>query len=432
MTSINIVCQVDGAEEFRINAPFINYNINDNEMFSYTFWNNQLKRLPTYFSNVGIDLLCLSLFVFGADRIVPRKDFEDCWTRNINMYIPVLELEIWEQNKELVQNMLNYLSGDKWNLTFRYRGFTKNELEWKNRINNSNETKVNANKVCMFSGGLDSFIGVIDLLEVCNEEIIFVSHYGGGKGVKEYQDGLKDKFINNYNVNENIFFSFYAAAMNGKEDTTRTRSLMFFSHAIAIATCMNTQVNLIIPENGLISLNIPLTNSRLGSSSTRTTHPYYMKMLQELLPKLGIDIRVINPYQFKTKGEMIQQCKNIGFLKNNIVNTMSCSHPDHGRMLGETESCHCGNCLPCVIRRAAIKKSGIEDITIYRDKKFDSGKTANMNLNSYLLGIGKYDEKNSFLIIQKSGPLTSDLEKYSALYKRGLQELMELLEECNE
>ena len=44
---------------------------------------------------------------------------------------------------------------------------------------------------------------------------------------------------------------------------------------------------------------------------------------------------------------------------------MSCSHPDVGRMRGESETQHCGTCLPCVIRRAAIKSAGIKDMTTY-------------------------------------------------------------------
>ena len=39
----------------------------------------------------------------------------------------------------------------------------------------------------MLSGGLDSFIGAINLLKD-GKSPIFVSHYGGGKGVKIYQD----------------------------------------------------------------------------------------------------------------------------------------------------------------------------------------------------------------------------------------------------
>ena len=103
---------------------------------------------------------------------------------------------------------------------------------------------------------------------------------------------------------------------------------------------MRTSVRLIIPENGVISLNIPLTVHRSGSLSTRTTHPYYMGMFQCLLDNLSIDVTFYNPYQFMTKGEMLLNCQDQDFLKANIKWTMSRSHPDLGRYHGDSKSGH--------------------------------------------------------------------------------------------
>lgn len=62
--------------------------------------------------------------------------------------------------------------------------------------------------------------------------MLFVSHYGGGKGTVEYQGMLKDAFINRFNVDESNFVQNYAAIVTKKgeikEDTTRSRSFMFF------------------------------------------------------------------------------------------------------------------------------------------------------------------------------------------------------------
>ncbi len=282
----------------------------------------------------------------------------------------------------------------------------------------------------MLSGGLDSFIGAIDLLEGAEEDgTLFVSHYGGGKGVKEYQDILREKLIDRYELTEGNFYSFYASAKNGLEDTTRTRSFMFFSHAVVLASSVNHPVKLVIPENGLISLNVPLTSSRLGSSSTRTTHPFYLSLFQRLLGNLKIIVNIWNPYQFKTKGEMIRECSGIEFLQKNIANTMSCSHPDLGRYARESEARHCGYCLPCVIRRSAIKNAGVQDETRYRDLDFTSLDIAKMNYSSYMLGLTKFDSKLAFLDIQKAGPITQDLDRFSDLYIRGMKELIALLED---
>ncbi|MCU5174630.1 Qat anti-phage system QueC-like protein QatC [Bacillus paranthracis] len=434
MIKNEFVIRINSDDKFSVDNVSIDYNLEQHSTFTYTFWNNTFDSLPHFFSKVGLDLFYISLAVFGVDRVVSRDKAQDCWTRNIRLYIPVLEIEKWIENKLLLESILDFLSGDKWDIEFRSREFTEKEIEAKKRIEEFNGEKINKETICMFSGGLDSFIGAIDLLHEQSSvnNLLFVSHYGGGKGVREYQKFLSEKLIDHYGLTLDHFKSFFASAKRGVENTTRTRSLMFFSHAIVIATGMEEQVNLLIPENGLISLNIPLTNSRLGSSSTRTTHPYYMRLLQRLINNLKINVSINNPYQFKTKGEMIQECRNIEFLKENLNYTMSCSHPDQGRMDGETETLHCGYCLPCVIRRASILKAEIEDGSRYRDRDFTSGPTAKTNLKSYNIGISKHNKKYVFLKIQNSGPIETNIEQFIGVYNRGMEELSSLLEEYNE
>ncbi|MFX4393007.1 hypothetical protein ABTA65_20265, partial [Acinetobacter baumannii] len=61
----------------------------------------------------------------------------------------------------------------------------------------------------------------------------------------------------------------------------RTRSFNFIAFGALIATALsknhfsNKIIKLYIPENGLISINPPLTPRRIGALSTRTTHPYF-------------------------------------------------------------------------------------------------------------------------------------------------------------
>lgn len=421
---INIVYKCLSNEEYNINESYLTCSFND---YRYTFWKAKLELLPEFPSLEAIDLLMVSLAVYGADRIIKRKEALDGWKRRIHLHLPVLNVELLERNKELLKQTINFLTGDSWEFTFRERELTNEEANLKEKLSQTRIATIDINKLCMFSGGLDSFIGAIDLLEDESNDIIFVSHYGGGKGTLEYQEALRAKLIDEYSLSENNFYSFYAAPRGGIEETMRSRSFMFFSHAVAIASCFKKRLELIIPENGYISLNIPLTFSRIGTSSTRTTHPHYMEMFQDLLNSLGLDVTLMNPYQFKTKGEMVSECKNKEFLTNNITNTMSCSHPDIGRMRGESDTQHCGNCLPCIIRRAAIKYAGIEDFTTYYDIRFSSGPTARKNFNSYLLGIEKFDPDRAYLDVQMSGPLNSNIEQYESIFKRGVAELKEVL-----
>lgn len=428
---MNIVCRIDKTDTFKPTEQVTYIDFFDPNSFSYTFWDNRNK-LPYWYSQQAIDLLYISLGVFAADRLCLRNNAMDGWSRELKIYIPVLEYDMWKQAKKTLEEMLGFLSGDKWTFVFRKREQTENEKVKHEKWKKSKQQEKDYEQLCMFSGGLDSFIGAIDLLENENKNTLFVSHYGGGKGTKEFQDILKVKFINQYSLESRDFHQYYAKVVSGVEDTTRTRSFMFFSHAIAVASCLKKSVDLIIPENGFISLNIPSTFSRMGTSSTRTTHPHYMSLFQKLLEIIDIPVRLVNPYQFKTKGEMLLECRNQTFVKNNLTNTMSCSHPDIGRMQKETEARHCGYCLPCVIRQAAILRAGMTDKSSYRDNKFTGGKISRTNLNSYLLGIRRFDSKYAFMTIQSSGSITNNIMDYTNLYIRGMNELKTYLEALND
>uniref|UniRef100_I5AWU2 Putative PP-loop superfamily ATPase n=1 Tax=Eubacterium cellulosolvens (strain ATCC 43171 / JCM 9499 / 6) TaxID=633697 RepID=I5AWU2_EUBC6 len=400
------------------------YNSNS---FSYTFWQDK-KIYKNIYNTNAIDLLNISFAVFACDRLELRDAADDCWSREFIIYMPVVNVEIWDTNKETLENMLSFLSGDSWKFIFRTRHLSKNEDEYKKLHARKEKEACDYDRLCMFSGGMDSYIGAINLLEENLGRTLFVSHYGGGKGTKEYQDYIKEKLIEKYSVEDRDFCQFYAKVVNGVEDTTRSRSFMFFSHAVALASALNKSVEVIIPENGLISLNIPLSYSRIGTSSTRTTHPYYMSLFQKLVDNLGLNVQFRNPYQFKTKGEMLLECKNQEFMKNHVHHTMSCSHPDAGRMQGEKTARHCGYCVPCVIRQAALKKAGINDISSYRDSTFSNMKVSKQIRNSYLLAIEKFNPKYAFMSIQLSGKITDHIDDYTDLYVRGMNEFKDYIE----
>lgn len=415
--------QVDGSTKV---------NINDASEFRYTFWKpttgmgkKQMYITPRRFTDEALDLFYISLMVYCVDKRVKRDVQDDAWTRNLELYIPVVQLGKWELCKETLTKALDFLTGDHWTLHFRSRtALTADEDSYrKGRSRYHRSTgRIDTDVICMLSGGLDSFIGAINLL--CEgKKPLFVSHYGGGKGVKVYQDRIVSSLSTKYSVEPKRFFRFYAAPTKGIENSTRSRSLMFFAHAIVLASGMGHHVDLFIPENGVISLNIPLTIMRLGSLSTRTTHPYFMGLLQKLLVDMEMDITLINPFQMKTKGEMMKKCKDKDFLKNNYQYTLSCSHPDQGRWTGD-DAGHCGECLPCTIRRAAIMAAGLKDTSTYRHN-YDTEKGIEA-LRSYRLGLAT--PKDSYTAVQMSGPITERLDEYVKVYEEGIIELQNFID----
>lgn len=429
-----IVCKLNQEDTFKVNTPSQVLDFTNKREYHHTFYRSltTLYKMPKPFKKEALDLLYISMAVYFADRKVRREDTYDGWTRSFKLYIPVLKLDKWKAQQKHLERMVSFLSGDNWSFEFRERNLNGVEQKVEEKIGTWYiDKKFSPDEFCMLSGGLDSFIGAIDLLSE-NKKIAFVGLYGGGKGVKPYQDKINKILQTEFSISEDHFFNFNATPINGSEISTRTRSFLFFTHAIILASCLDKPTTLYIPENGLISLNIPLTNTRLGSSSTRTTHPYYMKMLQELIDNMDIKVKLKNTYQYKTKGEMLLECKRPQLIKQKYLNTMSCSHPDQVRYDKNTEPLHCGKCLPCSIRRASIIKAYTSDDSGYADGDF-TRPGAKQELRSFRLGLLDFQKnKSNPLIIQLAGPIEADYENYYNVYCRGMDELKDFLYTINE
>lgn len=149
------------------------------------------------------------------------------------------------------------------------------------------------------------------------------------------------------------------------EPTSRSRSLLFLALGLAVASVH--QVPLWIPENGFASLNPPLGPERLGSLSTRTTHPAFLQNLAAVLTKAGAHAVIENPFAQSTKGEMYQRVVDLvggdeasAFLSK----THSCALTGQRAHHISAER-SCGICFGCVLRRASFSASGVADLTDY-------------------------------------------------------------------
>jgi hypothetical protein len=225
----------------------------------------------------------------------------------------------------------------------------------------------------------------------------------------------------------------------GSENSTRGRSFLFFALGVFAGTGLGNGFVLRVPENGLIALNVPLDPLRLGSNSTRTTHPYYMARWNDLLTELGIDGRVENPYWDKTKGEMTKSCSNRPLLLKLAPDALSCSSPTKGRWHGLGIE-HCGYCLPCLIRRAALDSAwgAGQDETTYtvsdlRAQTLDTLESTGKQVRSFQYAIARLRGHPGLanLLIHKPGSLADEvarLDQLADVYRRGLDEVARLID----
>lgn len=389
-----------------------------------------LKKNEVYPTEEGFDILALATLVYLADtRISRSRHAEDGWTREIVLELPVFNFDKWSPLRKMLSQMLDFLTGDRWEIDF---------VERESFLSEDKERKIKFDAVSLFSGGMDSLIGTINHLEQ-NHTVALISHAGDGY-TKDAQKNLLAEFKEKYPEIAPTYFNLWMSfgkdtlLEGGIENSTRSRSFLFIAFGVFVLSGMNGVNVLQVPENGLIALNVPLDTLRVGSHSTRTTHPFYMNLWNKVLFELGLPYTVNNLYWNKTKGEMASECLNKDLLLNTIKKSTSCSSPQKARWVG-LPSQHCGYCVPCLIRRAAMHKAfGFEtDMTTYSANSIKElidahSKRRGEQLRSFQLAIKRITDNPNMknILIYKGGRLDGDsnyVNQLAEVYYRGLLEV---------
>lgn len=222
---------------------------------------------------------------------------------------------------------------------------------------------------------------------------------------------------------------------SGKETTFRSRSILFLAIGIYAAASIGEDIPLLIPENGTIALNIPLTPSRRGTCSTRTAHPNYLRMLSHIIQSVRICNPILNPLGMKTKGEAISQCKNQQVLQNAIPDSVSCGKSGHKSSWIRRDAKGCGRCVPCIFRRASLHvinaDTEIYGIDICSDEIDLTGNKASVNdLRAVLAFLGhNYNIEEIKRLLLSSGVPIEEIDEYSSLVIRAMAEVKELIDD---
>lgn len=402
---------------------------------------SDLARLGVHPSEIGVDVLVLAAHVHAADTRISRKsESQDGWTREIRLIVPVSDPERWTAVMPTFVRMLNFLTGDRWSLAFRARPrhFA--------RVVPAPPARLFAlpfDDLALFSGGLDSLIGAIDSLAEGRTPLL-ISHAGDGTTSDAQStifEALKTHYPGSAFDRLRLWMSFPKRFVRDSavEKTTRGRSFLFFALGVFAGSGLNMPFTLKIPENGLIAINVPLDPLRLGALSTRTTHPFYIARWNDALQVLGVNGCIENPYWNKTKGEMVAECANGPLLRQLIPSTISCSSPTKGRWQGLGTQ-HCGYCLPCLIRRAALV-TGLRpdpDPTVYTlddltARVLDTRQSEGAQVRSFQLAIERLRTRPELapILIHKPGSLFDESPTRQAsiagVYRRGLNEVAALL-----
>jgi len=349
---------------------------------------HNLPRLPAASGSPGQEVqafLLAALGVWAADKFCPRSAAPDAWTRQITLNLPASRR--WLPLAPRLDAALNFLTGDEWSLKGREAPLDLGlKGEWPHAWQ--------PDGVMLFSGGLDSLVGALDFLEA-GQTLVLVSHYDFGQ-LAAIQQGLAADLTRHYGPERVHHLGIRVQFPEAPELSLRSRSLLYLALGLTAAAGFGPSTPLIIPENGWISLNPPLTLNRLGSFSTRTTHPYFLEQVTGLWRDAGVDNPLVNPYQDLTKGEMVRRGRDREFLGRLFGRTISCARPVVSRWQRAPAGA-CGYCYPCLMRRAALHVLGWDRGQDYRhdvlaDPKILAHRVRGRDLRALLLAWRTWEE----------------------------------------
>ena len=305
------------------------------------------------------DLLDIATIFYFADIHIPR---DALFARELVFLIPVSDPQLWNRNADTLARIGAFLTGNSVELRFVPGGSGKRVSTRPSSVSDDERC------VALFSGGLDSFVGATELVAE-GRSPLFVSH-AASPLVQRLQSNLIDKMgpnIEHVLARTSAVQNAPARVRLGRppeqELYQHGRSFLFLSLATSLALS-NGIGRIHVYENGPVALNVMFSEARFN---TRTTHPVFLAMYRNLIRDVfGVELVIENPFALLTKGEVVAR---LGERHHSLLKeTNSCWAFSHVRVVAQTmnvegfEGWHCGRCIPCLWRRAAVRRAGLENL----------------------------------------------------------------------
>ncbi len=309
------------------------------------------EKIVANLSPIAKDLLEVAATLYVADTSISRGEtdvYGRNWQRRIHAVMPVRNVRKWNANKALLSELVTYLSGDA-SITFDFRqhGRPKVSPEFL-PFPPSAQGFQGAKRIVLFSGGLDSLAGAADLVKA-GEVPLLVSHRSSPsrttlqKSVAEELGNKAQKKLPGIGV------WITRRDKEAVDNSQRLRSFLYLALAAVIAHELQIE-SVSYCENGITTFNLPLSDQRIGSRSTRTTNPRVIRLFSLLVDKvMGRAIRIENPFLFWTKRQVVERLLQLD-CAGMVKTALSCTRTYRV----EKTKRHCGVCFQCLTRRFAV------------------------------------------------------------------------------
>ena len=314
------------------------------------------KRMPPLI----VDMLRIAMGVYVADRLVRRKtrDHQKHWSRSLNVKIGVNEPDFWNTTeiRDSLTECLEFVSDDDWNVSFVLEKRISPDLQ--RRLFQTDPLS----RVCPFSGGLDSAAGLAN--QLCQEPSrpaipVTIWHQGGQRHIVRRQLKNLQQTIEGIDIDPLVIKAHLLkrAKLNRHEEPTQRSRAFLFMAASAAAALMGESSEVEVYESGIGAVNLPLMSGMVGSRTTRSSHPEFLRMMSKFVSVVASkNVKFVLPFLNLTKGQVVKQLAENG-LGTLAKQTVSCVHFPLRVKTGK----QCGICPACIFRRQAMLTAGIEE-----------------------------------------------------------------------
>ncbi len=304
--------------------------------------------LPT----AALDLLDIAVALFAADIAVKRGERER-WPRSFELSIPVRDASLWRALTPDLHRLVHELARDSVRLSFLEEDEAPPVHE---PTAEPLPEGVRPDCVSTLSGGLDSLAGAVTLQQV-GRAPLYVLHRSGNPAVRRAQQEALGALESRWPAawaaracdvepRAPVKDALPYPAPEDREPSRRCRSLLFMALALAAAEAMQV-TTVYLCENGVLTAALPFSAARAGSMSTHSTHPLVVKLMNGIAEACGLGARIMNPFMYETKSELIRDVLAPTLTARQIGSTVSCW------AVGRTNR-QCGGCVPCILRQIGM------------------------------------------------------------------------------
>lgn len=307
------------------------------------------------------DLLEIAGFVFSADRSFSRgaRDAVEfhSWARRFEFHIKVRDYDFWATKhvQRSLASALEFMSGDQ---SFRFHFYPGRPTEATSLFDSEDFglQPDRPSRVVLFSGGLDSLTGAIDILENTQDDIYLVSHRSYQPSTAKTQDRLAEALKKKY-PNRVAHYKFYCSftGVRARDENQRTRSFLYSSIAFTLAQALSIE-SFFVFENGVTAINFPKREDMANARASRTTHPKTVSLLQGFFTLVAdTQQNIQTPFLWLTKADIARKLSRHG-MAHLLPSSVSCS-----RTFRNTKPhTHCGECSQCLDRRISAHAAGLQ------------------------------------------------------------------------